>query len=184
MLPQPKTLRVVREAFKKNAFKRMDFSTLRVSPKLFLRHYYIVCVLASFVMIISIEQNKRCDRTTLISHSTISNIILWWFWEFDAPSAKTSQSSQRSLQKDAFRLLDFPTLWDSSKFFLHHYCIVCVLASFVMIISIEQNKRCDCTTLRSHSTISNAILWWFLEFDTPKELPLTCLKMRQILWFE
>ena len=150
----------------------MDFPTLWGSPKCVLRHYYILCMLASFVMITSIEQSKQSDRTTLRSHSTISNVILWWFLEFDAPSAKTSQSSQRSLQKNAFRLLDFPTLWDSSKFFLHHYCIVCVLASFVMIISIEQNKRCDCTTLRSHPTISNAILWWFLEFDTPTELPL------------
>ena len=122
-------------------------------PKFFLRHYYIVCVLTSFVMIISIKQNKQRDRTMLRSYSTISNVILWWFLEFDAPSLPSAKTSQRSLKKMLFgewtsQLCETPP----NFFYVTTTSYVCLQALIWSYLSNKTNGvtvRCLDRTLQS-----------------------------------
>ena len=53
--------------------------------KIFVGCYYLSCVLASFLRIVSTRKNKRGSHTTLQTDFIISNVRGWQFFDFDTP---------------------------------------------------------------------------------------------------
>ena len=84
--PKSRYIEITFERVSKNTFLWRRCMCLSGLQKFFVGCYYLSCVLASFLRIISKRRNTRGCHTTCQKDFTIPNIRRWHFFDFDTPA--------------------------------------------------------------------------------------------------
>ena len=83
--PKSRYIELTFEGVSKHAFSRRRCMCLSGLQKIFVGCYYLSCVLASFLRIISKRRKNRGCHTTLQKDFTIPNVRRWQFFDCDTP---------------------------------------------------------------------------------------------------